>query len=308
MGSLAYPSSNVSAGTSYVRNVGLFGSFTSRYFPSGSFSVASATALNTPHMFVSVRLICCAKSFGLYDCVFRMTCSFCDLGCDLDTNPSLRISAPERSAQQVHLASLLALFLSSVAMTAPLWVSILDRQSIPVTLLSNSVSALIESNTVCPFSCCTPFSSHRTTSVIWSESVHFRYRYPTFTEPASPAVESGSGLPNFLGCSLASRTCCENAKFAAVDSLDKLGTPLMLSFSSVIASCAVSLTVSKSKVPSSLLSKKTLPFFFVTMRSHPYTLRAAHMMDATIWSVANIVPALLSASFVNTGSSHVVVW
>jgi len=44
------------------------------------------------------------------------------------------------------------------------------------------------------------------------------------------------------------------------------------------------------------------------MRSHPYTLRAAHMMDATIWSVANIVPALLSASFVNTGSSHVVVW
>ena len=96
-------------------------------------------------------------------------------------------------------------------------------------------------------------------------------------------------------------------KFAAVDSRDSCCTPLMLSLSSVMASCAVSDTVSRSKLPSSRLSKNTFPSRFVTTRSQLYTERAAHMIAATIESVANTVPAFFSASSESTGSSEVVV-
>ena len=57
--------------------------------PSSIFMHMSTTDLNTPHMLPSVRLICCAKSLGLYVCVLTMAWLFGSLGWVRETKPSL---------------------------------------------------------------------------------------------------------------------------------------------------------------------------------------------------------------------------
>ena len=61
------------------------------------------------------------------------------------TYPSLMVSTPATSAVAVHLASLLALFFSSVASTAPRWFSIFCRQSTPVSLQTQSPFSVLTS-------------------------------------------------------------------------------------------------------------------------------------------------------------------
>ena len=115
----------------------------------------SRKSLREPHMLVSLRLICCAKSFVLYVCVLSTTCALGSRGCVRETKPSFICSAPTRTALVVHLANLFALFFNSFAITAPRWVSILSLQSIPVTLESNSFNALTRvvsaSSSSCPW-------------------------------------------------------------------------------------------------------------------------------------------------------------
>ena len=61
--------------------------------------------------------------------------------------------APATSAVAVHLASLLALFFSSVASTAPRWFSIFCRQSTPVSLHTQSPFSVLTSGNSKDLSC-----------------------------------------------------------------------------------------------------------------------------------------------------------
>ena len=85
--------------------------------------------LTTPQALSMFRLICWPNSTGLNFCVPRMTCLELSLTLYRVTYPNLRLSAPARILWTVHLASLQALFFSSLASTAPLWVSSFCLQS-----------------------------------------------------------------------------------------------------------------------------------------------------------------------------------
>uniref|UniRef100_A0A6B0UJI1 Putative secreted protein n=1 Tax=Ixodes ricinus TaxID=34613 RepID=A0A6B0UJI1_IXORI len=84
-----------------------------------------------PQALSMFRLIWSANSLGLNCCVPRMACFDESRTCRRLTYPNLIWSEPASRAWTVHLASLHELFLSSLASTAPRWVSSFWRQSMP---------------------------------------------------------------------------------------------------------------------------------------------------------------------------------
>ena len=192
------------------------------YEPSSNLRHVSRNSLSEPHMFASLMLICCAKSFVLYVCVFRIACAFGSRGCTRDTKPSFICSAPASTAIAVHLASLFALFLSSLATTAPRCVSILSLQSIPVTLESNSFKAFTSVVSALPLSMpldsLTAFNSHRHTSLVVSSTFHLRYLYAIESLSSSP--KKGTGSPNLYASFSTVSDCSTKARFALVPSAE----------------------------------------------------------------------------------------
>mmetsp|Transcript_10767 Transcript_10767/g.30315 ORF Transcript_10767/g.30315 Transcript_10767/m.30315 type:complete len:235 (+) Transcript_10767:1058-1762(+) len=234
--------------------MGLLGSLKMRKVPSSILSSRSKKAWIMPQQLSSFKLIWFAKSFGLKLCVPMIACLLLSLWWVLATYPSLRTSTPPKTACAVHLESLLELFLSSVARTAPLWFSIFCLQSTPVILGSNSLRALKLASTVWPLLSITPSTSHLTTTSYLSPRGQLLYTWPLVEGWFSGA--KGLLLPmSYVAPSCVLRTCMGNTVLIIVASLQSLKWPLMLSLSGAMGSGEVSLTVVSSITPPVRLSR-----------------------------------------------------